>query len=120
MTTVLWFIRQLAIYEKLEPQVVATEAGLHAHLFGDRPMAEVLLAEHEGAPVGFALFFPNFSTFLGRPGLYLEDLYVREEFRGRGVGRQFARGAGACRTRARMGTNGMGRPRLERDGYWIL
>ena len=88
LATVLWFIRQLAIYEKLEHQVVATEAGLQGHLFGDRPMAEVLLAEHEGTPVGFALFFPNFSTFLGRPGLYLEDLYVREEFRGRGVGRQ--------------------------------
>ena len=90
--TVLWFIRQLAIYEKLEHQVVATEEGLRQHLFGDRPMAEVLLADHNGVAVGFALFFPNFSTFLGRPGLYLEDLYVREDYRGRGVGRQLLAG----------------------------
>jgi GNAT superfamily N-acetyltransferase len=88
VATILWFIRQLAIYEKLEHQVVATEDGLRDSLFGPRPMAEVVLAESEGQPVGFALFFPNYSTFLGRPGLYLEDLFVRDEFRGRGVGRQ--------------------------------
>jgi GNAT superfamily N-acetyltransferase len=86
--TILWFIRQLAIYEKLEHQVVATEDGLRASLFGSRPMAEVALAEYDGVPVGFALFFPNYSTFLGRAGLYLEDLFVRDEYRGRGVGRQ--------------------------------
>ena len=88
VSTILGFIRQLAIYEKLEHQVVATEDGLRASLFGPRPMAEVILAEYDGQPVGFALFFPNYSTFLGRPGLYLEDLFVRDEFRGRGVGRQ--------------------------------
>jgi len=86
--TILWFIRQLAIYEKLEHQVVATEDGLRASLFGPRPMAEVVLAEHDGRAVGFALFCPNYSTFLGRPGLYLEDLFVRDDYRGRGVGRQ--------------------------------
>src|SRR5262245_58311010 len=86
--TILWFIRQLAIYEKLEHQVAAPEDGLRESLFGSQPMAEVVLAEHDGQAVGFALFFSNYSTFLGRPGLYLEDLFVRDEYRGRGVGRQ--------------------------------
>jgi GNAT superfamily N-acetyltransferase len=88
LATILMFIRALAHYEKLEDQVVATEDLLREHLFGARPMAEVVLAERNGEPVGFALFFPNFSTFLGRPGLYLEDLYVHEHERGRGVGRR--------------------------------
>ena len=84
--TVLHFIRSLARYEKLEHEVVADEAGLRATLFGARPGAEVLFAEHGGAPVGFALFFTNYSTFLGKPGLYLEDLFVEPAARGRGVG----------------------------------
>lgn len=88
MPQILRFIRELAAYEKLEHQVVATESQLAEHLFGPRPVAEVVLAEADGRPVGFALFFPNFSTFLGRPGLYLEDLYVSPEYRGRGVGRR--------------------------------
>jgi GNAT superfamily N-acetyltransferase len=88
LATILMFIRALAHYEKLDHQVVATEDLLRAHLFGARPMAEVILAERNGEPVGFALFFANFSTFLGRPGLYLEDLYVHEHERGRGVGRR--------------------------------
>ena len=67
--------------------MVATEDGLRQALFGPRPYAEVVLAEDAGAPVGFALFFHNFSTFLGRPGIYLEDLFVVPEARGRGVGR---------------------------------
>ena len=84
---ILGFIRELAAYEKLEHQVVATEDGLRTHLFGRRPAAEAVIAELDGAPVGFALFFHNFSTFLGRPGLFLEDLYVQPQARGRGVGR---------------------------------
>jgi GNAT superfamily N-acetyltransferase len=84
---VLRFIRELAVYERLEHEVVATEAALRAALFGPRPYAEVVLACLDGAPVGFALFFHNFSTFLGKPGIYLEDLFVRPEARGRGVGR---------------------------------
>ncbi len=84
---ILVFIRALADYEKLTHQVVATEASLHAHLFAPRPAAEVLIGELDGRPVGFALFFPNFSTFLARPGLYLEDLFVLPDARGRGVGR---------------------------------
>jgi GNAT superfamily N-acetyltransferase len=80
-------IRGLARYEKLEHQVVMTEDLLAAGLFGERPYAEVLLAVDEDRPVGFALFFHNFSTFLGRPGIYLEDLFVVPEERAGGIGR---------------------------------
>ena len=85
---VLAFIRELAVYEHLEDQVVATEADLAAALFRARPYAEVVLGCLDGAPVGFALFFHNFSTFLGKPGIYLEDLFVRPEARGLGVGKR--------------------------------
>ncbi len=84
---ILDFIRQLAVYEKLENLVVATEAGLRGALFGPRPYAEVIIAEHDGRPAGFALFFHNFSTFLGKPGIYLEDLFVLPSERGRGTGK---------------------------------
>jgi GNAT superfamily N-acetyltransferase len=85
--TILAFITELAAYERLSHQVAATEADLHRWLFGPERVVEALVARSDGEPVGFALFFPNFSTFLGRPGIYLEDLYVRESARGRGVGR---------------------------------
>lgn len=81
------FICALADYEKLAHEVRAGRAVLAAHLFGDRPMAEVLIAERAGDPVGFALFFHNFSTFEGRPGIYLEDLFVTPEARGFGAGK---------------------------------
>jgi GNAT superfamily N-acetyltransferase len=83
---ILHFVTSLARYEKLEHEVVANEAALHATLFGARPAAEVVLAEVGGAPVGFALFFQSYSTFLAKPGLYLEDLFVEPAARGRGVG----------------------------------
>lgn len=83
---ILGFIRDLADYEKLAHEVVADEAALRATLFGSRPAAEVLIAERAGAPVGFALFFQSYSTFLARPGMYLEDLFVRPAARGQGVG----------------------------------
>jgi GNAT superfamily N-acetyltransferase len=84
---ILAFIRALAEYERLLHEVVATEDGIRAALFGPRPYAEVILAEEAGLPVGFALFFHTFSTFLGQPGIYLEDLFVVPEARGQGVGK---------------------------------
>jgi GNAT superfamily N-acetyltransferase len=84
---VLELIRELAEYEKLSHEVVATEDSLLEWLFGDRPVAEVLLAEYGTEATGFALFFHNFSTFLGKPGIYLEDLYVRPRFRRSGIGK---------------------------------
>ncbi len=85
---ILSFIRELAEFEKLSREVVATEDGLRESLFGERRYAEVLIAEHDGSPAGFALFFHNFSTFLGKPGIYLEDLYVNPVFRGTGIGKK--------------------------------
>jgi GNAT superfamily N-acetyltransferase len=84
---ILSLINELAIYEKLEHQVVATEATLRQALFGPRPGAESLIAWIDGEPAGFALYFHNFSTFLGKHGLYLEDLFVRPAFRGRAIGK---------------------------------
>ncbi|MDR1353912.1 MAG: GNAT family N-acetyltransferase [Treponema sp.] len=88
---ILEFIRGLAEYEHLLDQVSATEDGLAKSLFQDRA-AEVLICEYREKPAGFALYFHNFSTFLGKPGIYIEDLFVRPEYRGRGLGRAlFAR-----------------------------
>ncbi|MBL8806252.1 MAG: GNAT family N-acetyltransferase [Rhodospirillales bacterium] len=81
------FVRLLAVYEKLEHTVVADAATIARHMFGPRPAAEAALAEIDGRNVGFALFFSTFSTFACAPGLYLEDLYVEEEMRGRGIGK---------------------------------
>ena len=80
-------IRQLAKFEKLENEVVMTDELLATGLFGARPYAEALIAEEDAKPIGFALFFHTFSTFLARPGIYLEDLFVLDEHRGHGVGR---------------------------------
>jgi GNAT superfamily N-acetyltransferase len=84
---ILGLIRDLATYERAPDAVVATEKGLREVLFGSKRAAEVLLALENEEPVGFAVFFHNFSTWLGRPGLYLEDLFVRPEKRGKGYGR---------------------------------
>jgi GNAT superfamily N-acetyltransferase len=81
-------IEGLADYEQLRHECVATDDLLRDTLFGARPVAEVVIAELDAAAAGFALFFHNYSTFLARPGIYLEDLYVRPEFRGRGVGKK--------------------------------
>lgn len=88
---VLQFIRELAEYEKLADAVVATEELLRESLFGARRHAEVILAEYDGEPAGFALFFHNFSTFVGRAGLYLEDLFVRPALRSHGIGKELLR-----------------------------
>lgn len=85
---ILDLIRDLAEYEKLSDQVTATEADIARALFAEPPRAEAVIARLDDEPIGFALFFHNFSTFVGRPGLYLEDLYVRPAFRGRGFGRR--------------------------------
>jgi GNAT superfamily N-acetyltransferase len=107
---ILGFIRELADYERLSHEVSATEDLLRRSLFGDRPAAEVLLGYLGEEPAGFALFFHNFSTFLGRPGIYLEDLYVRPGSRGSGLGRALlARLARLARER--------GCGRLE---WWVL
>jgi GNAT superfamily N-acetyltransferase len=84
---ILVMIEGLAEYERMSDQVAATEESLRQSLFGDRPSAEVIFARVGGERVGFAVFFHNYSTFLGRRGLYLEDLFVKPEFRGRGYGR---------------------------------
>src|SRR5437868_10942626 len=84
---ILQFIRDLAIYEELGHKVIATEAGLRQSLFGNPRFAEVVFASIDGVEVGFALFFHNYSTFLGQPGIYLEDLFVVPEARGRGHGK---------------------------------
>ena len=107
---ILSLIRELAEYERLSHEVVATEDTLRESLFGGRRYAEVLVAEHDGTPAGFALFFHSFSTFLGKPGIYLEDLYVRPVFRGAGIGKKLlVRLAGLAKAR--------GCGRLE---WWVL
>lgn len=85
--TILRFVKDLATYEREPDAVKATEADLQRVLFGPRPYAEAIIAEEAGVPLGFALFFHNFSTWEGRPGIYLEDLYVTPEARGQGVGK---------------------------------
>ena len=99
---ILAFIRELADYEGMLDEVVADEATLEEQLF-DRRAAEVIFALEEGREVGFALFFHNFSTFLGRAGLYLEDLYVRPEHRGKGHGKVLLKGEVAARLNQILG-----------------
>lgn len=84
---ILNFIKKLAEYEQLSHEVVATVETLRETLFGEKAYAEVVIGEFEGVPVGYALFFYNFSTFTGRPGIYLEDIYVNTEMRGKGFGK---------------------------------
>ncbi|ETN91937.1 putative acetyltransferase [Gammaproteobacteria bacterium MOLA455] len=86
-STILHFIHLLAEYEKLAHEVVADEEKLAATLFGDSPSAEVIIAEYQSKPVGLALFFTNYSTFLAQPGIYLEDLFVEANMRGKGFGK---------------------------------
>lgn len=87
LPAILRLIRALAKYEKLSREVVATESALRKTLFGSKPAAEVLLASVQGRVVGFALYFQNYSTFLAKPGIYLEDLFVQPEQRGHGIGK---------------------------------
>ena len=84
---ILRFIKELADYEKLSHEVLATEDDFRRYLFDDKQFAEVVIGEYHSEPVGYALYFYNFSTFLGKPGLYLEDLFVKPEVRGKGFGK---------------------------------
>ena len=82
------FISELAEYEKMTDQVVATEESLEKGLFGEHKYAEVIFSVNDGIESGFVLFFHNFSTFLGKPGIYIEDLYVKPDYRGKGIGKK--------------------------------
>ena len=84
---ILWFVKELANYEKLSHEVIATEDDFRQYLFGEKQFAEVVIGEFRSEPVGYALYFYNFSTFTGKPGIYLEDLYVKSEERGKGFGK---------------------------------
>ena len=86
--TILSLIKELADYEHLSHEVVATEDDIRRSLFGPHPFAEALIGEYEGTAISFALFFYNFSTFIGKPGIYLEDLYIKPEYRRLGFGRK--------------------------------
>lgn len=88
---ILSLVKELAEYERLSHTVTATEELLFCALFGEKPVAEAVVASDGGKPVGFALFFHNFSTFVGKPGIYLEDVYVKPEARGKGVGKALLR-----------------------------
>ena len=102
---ILSFIRELAEFEKLSHEVTATEEVMAESLFGPRPAAEVVFAIADGKEVGFALWFHNFSTFVGRPGLYLEDLYVKPEYRKLGIGKalmEYCMGVASERNCGRM------------------
>ncbi|MES1195790.1 MAG: GNAT family N-acetyltransferase, partial [Steroidobacter sp.] len=94
VSLILQLIHELADFEHLRDEVTATAAQLEQHLFGAQPYAEVLLAFVNDQPAGFALFFHNYSTFVGKPGIYLEDLYVRDQFRAQGVGTALLKAVG--------------------------
>ena len=86
--TIISLIKELADFERLSHEVVATEDDIRQSLFGERPFAEVLIGDYENVPISYALFFYNFSTFNGKPGIYLEDLYVKPQYRSNGFGRR--------------------------------
>ena len=101
--TIADLVRQLAVYERLEAFAVATPDDFRLHLFGPHPAAEAIVAELAGEAVGFALFFPTFSTFRGRPGMFLEDVFVRPEYRGRGIGKALLASVARCAVERQCG-----------------
>src|ERR1700754_2863326 len=118
---ILRFIRELAEYERLLDACVATEESVRETLFGATRYAEVIIADHDGGPAGFALFFHNYSTFLARPGIYLEDLYVRPELRGHGIAKALlVRLVSLAGGRAQVRAAGVGGADLERVRHPLL
>ena len=101
--TILNFIRALAVYERAPDAVVATEQDLLRDGFGEQPYYSCLIAEEDGAPAGFAFYFFDYSTWLGRPGIYLEDIFVHPEFRGRGIGKALLQRVAAIAVEKRCG-----------------
>ncbi len=116
----LTLIRGLAEYERLLESVSATEDRLRTSLFGERPYAEAVIAYKNDRPVGYAIYFFTYSSFVGLPGLYLEDLFVTPESRGSGVGRQLLASVAKNSSRARMSPHGVGGAQLERAGDRLL
>ena len=114
---ILFFIKQLAEYERLSHEVAATAESLRATLFGERSYAEVLMGYCQKQPVAFALFFHNYSTFLGRPGIYLEDLFVIPEMRGKGFGRTLLGYLARLAKERNCGPTGMVGSGLERTSH---
>ena len=96
-------IRELAEFERISHEVTATEDVIRENLFGERPAAEAIIAECGGTPAGFAIYFHNYSTFVGRAGLYIEDLYIRPEFRGRGIGKALLKECAAVAAARNLG-----------------
>ena len=117
---ILAFIRALAAYEREPDAVTATEAGLLRDGFGPNPFYSCLMAEHDGEPAGFALYFFNYSTWMGRPGLYLEDLFVQPEFRGLGIGKALLQRVAADGPRKWLPAPAMGGAGLEHSGHRLL
>ena len=113
-------VRELAIYVKHEHHAKATPDDFRRHLFGPRPAAEAALAEMGGKAVGFALWFSTFSTFRGQPGLYLEDIFVRPEYRGRGIGKALLAAVAAAGRRARVRAAGVVCAELEQRRRRLL
>jgi GNAT superfamily N-acetyltransferase len=117
---ILEFIRELAEYERAPEEAVATPEDLERDGFSGEPRFHVEVAEWDGEPAGFALWFFNYSTWQGKPGLYLEDLFVRPRFRKKGIGKSIAGVSGTCRCRERLRTLPMAGARLERSGDRVL
>ncbi len=122
--SILDMVRELADFEKLGDEMIATEADYQESLFGEKPAAEALVAELEGSLIGYAIYFSTFSTFVGRTGIWLEDLYVRQFFRKQGVGRHYSKQLVSLRkTEMPVATNGVSstgtRTRSTSTSRWV-
>ena len=116
---VLSFIRQIAEYEKMSDAVIADEKTLEKYIF-DQKKAEVFFAMEDNKEIGFALYYFNFSTFVGRSGLYLEDVFIKEEYRHKGYGKEILKKLAEEGKRSQLRENGMGMPQLEQTQHRFL